>query len=100
MENTTSTVATEKLVSDLKVLVHDGEELLKAGTSELTEKGREARAKLAEALHSARETCQKLEQKAVAGAKAADKAIREHPYESVGVAFCVGLLIGVLVSRK
>ena len=33
-------------------------------------------------------------------AKVADKTIREHPYESVGVAFGVGLLIGVLVGRR
>lgn len=100
MADTTNTVTAEKLVSDLKTLVHDGEELLKAGAGELTEKGREARAKLAEALQAARETCLKLEHKAVAGAKAADKAIREHPYESVGLAFGLGLLIGVLIGRK
>ena len=28
------------------------------------------------------------------------KTIREHPYESIGVAFGVGLLIGVLVGRR
>jgi ElaB/YqjD/DUF883 family membrane-anchored ribosome-binding protein len=26
--------------------------------------------------------------------------IRDHPYESIGVAFGLGLLIGVLVARK
>jgi len=26
--------------------------------------------------------------------------IRTHPYESIGVAFGIGLLIGVLVTRK
>ena len=36
----------------------------------------------------------------IAGAKAADKTIRDHPYESIGVAFGLGLLIGVLVTRK
>jgi len=36
----------------------------------------------------------------VTGAKATDKVIREHPYESIGVAFGVGLLIGVLATRK
>jgi ElaB/YqjD/DUF883 family membrane-anchored ribosome-binding protein len=36
----------------------------------------------------------------VAGAKAADQIIRKHPYESIGIALGVGLLIGVLVRRK
>ena len=34
------------------------------------------------------------------GAKATDKVIREHPYQSIGVAFGIGVLIGVLVTRK
>ena len=45
-----------------------------------------------------------VEEKTVAGAKVADKTIREHPYESIGVAagvaFGLGLLIGVLAGRK
>ena len=35
-----------------------------------------------------------------AAAKKADTIIRDHPYESIGVAFGVGLLLGVLVTRK
>jgi ElaB/YqjD/DUF883 family membrane-anchored ribosome-binding protein len=41
-----------------------------------------------------------LEAKAIAGAKAADHAIREHPYESLGLALGMGLLVGVLVGRR
>ena len=41
-----------------------------------------------------------MEEKAVAGAKATDKVIRDHPYESLGVAFGLRLLVGVLVTRK
>jgi ElaB/YqjD/DUF883 family membrane-anchored ribosome-binding protein len=60
----------------------------------------ELRKKLASALESAKTTCNQLEEKAIAGAKVADQTIREHPYESMGVAFGVGLLIGVLVGRR
>ena len=41
-----------------------------------------------------------LEEKAVAGAQATDKVIREYPYQSIGIAFGIGLLIGVLVNRR
>jgi ElaB/YqjD/DUF883 family membrane-anchored ribosome-binding protein len=51
-------------------------------------------------IDSAKATCHRLEEKAVAGAKVADKAIREHPYQAVGIAFGIGLLIGVLATRK
>ena len=60
----------------------------------------ELRDRLAAALESAKASCQRVEAKAIAGAKVADNTIRAHPYESIGVAFGVGLLIGVLVGRR
>ena len=60
----------------------------------------EARARLMSALESAKDSCHKLEEKALAGARATDKIIREYPYQSIGIAFGIGLLIGVLVNRK
>ena len=43
---------------------------------------------------------QRAEEKAVERAKAADRLVRDHPYQSIGVAFGLGLLIGVLARRK
>ncbi len=91
---------TEKLMRDLRAVVQDGEELLRAGAHELSEKGMAARERLAAALDSAKETGRKLQERTVAGARATDRVIREHPYQSIGIAFGVGLLIGVLVNRK
>ncbi len=93
-------VTMRKLIQDFKVVLHDAEGLAKVTAGELGEKVKEARARLSTSLESAKENFQKLEEKAVVGAKATDKVIREHPYESLGVAFGFGLLIGVLVSRK
>jgi ElaB/YqjD/DUF883 family membrane-anchored ribosome-binding protein len=59
----------------------------------------ELRAKLEAATEKAKEVCKRLQEETVAAAKAADKGVREHPYQAVGVAFAVGLLIGVLVTR-
>ncbi len=99
METTTHESA-EKVMGDLRTLVRDGESLLKAGAGELGEKGQELRARLQSTIEKAKIACQRLEEKAVAGAKATDKAIREHPYQAVGIAFGVGLLIGVLAARN
>lgn len=93
-------VTMNKLVQDFKVVMHDAESLLKASAGELGEKAKDARARLAASLESAKGSFGKLEEKALAGAKATDKVIREHPYQTIGVAFGVGLLIGVLVTRK
>ena len=90
----------EKLASDLKSLAHDADELMKATAGQTGEKVSEVRTRLARALESAKATCQRLEEKTVAAAKATDHAIREHPYESIGIAFGLGLLVGVLVTRK
>jgi ElaB/YqjD/DUF883 family membrane-anchored ribosome-binding protein len=93
-------VTTQKMLDDLKTVVRDGEELVKATAGELGEKTRAAREKLASALEAAKESCACLEERAVAGAKATDKAIREHPYQSIGIAFGIGLLLGVLANRR
>ena len=90
----------EKLVSDLKTLSHDAEAVLQATAGQAGEKMTELRGRLSSTLESCKATYRRLEEKTVAGAKVADQTIREHPYESIGVAFGVGLLIGVLVSRR
>ena len=43
---------------------------------------------------------QRAEEKAVERAKAADRLVRDHPYQTIGLAFGLGLLIGVLARRK
>ena len=96
----TTAEANERLVSDLKAVVRDAEDLLKATAGQAGEKLSEVRSRLAAGLESAKATCHGLEEKTVAAAKATDRCIREHPYESIGVAFGVGLLIGVLVRRR
>ena len=86
----------EKLVQDLMTLVHDAEELVKATGSNLADK---SKAELIAALERVKVGCRKVEASAAVGARRADQLIREHPYESIGVVFGLGLLIGVLINR-
>ena len=87
--------STEKLLDDLRIVIHDGEQLLKAGAADLSERGKAARERLAAALEVARDTRRKLQTRLTA----ADEAIREHPYQSIGIAFGVGMLLGILLNR-
>ena len=64
-----------------------------------TEKG-QIRANLESVIEKAKDACERLQNQTAAAAKATDKTIREHPYEALGVAFGLGVLIGVLVSRR
>jgi ElaB/YqjD/DUF883 family membrane-anchored ribosome-binding protein len=92
--------STDKLLKDLKAVVHDGEELLRAGAEDLSERSVAAREKLSAALQMARQTQKRLQQSAIEGMKATDKMIREKPYQSVGIAFGTGLLLGLILNRK
>jgi len=96
----TQETSTDKLVTDLKRVVHDSQDLLHSSAEVAGDRARMMRERLAEAMDAAKETCRKLEQRAAASAKATDKLIRENPYQSIGVAFGIGLLIGVLVTRR
>jgi len=92
--------STEKLLRDLKAVVRDGEELLKAGARDLGERGAAAKERLAAALEVAKDTQRKLQERAISSARATDQVIREHPYHSVGVAFGIGMLLGLLARRR
>ena len=92
--------STEKLLNDLRAVLADGEQLLRAGAKDLSERGMAARERLAAALELAKDTRRKLEERALAGARATDRVIHDYPYQSVGVAFGIGMVLGVLLNRK
>jgi ElaB/YqjD/DUF883 family membrane-anchored ribosome-binding protein len=104
MEHAHSNLARERVVADLKSLVRDSEDLLRATAGDVSEKAKEVRSRIAGALERAKVTCKELQDQttanATAAARKADEMIREHPYESLGVAFGLGLLLGALVTRK
>ncbi|MCF7669244.1 MAG: DUF883 family protein [Verrucomicrobia bacterium] len=90
----------ERLVKDLNEVVTDAEDLLKATKEGLSEKAAEAREKLLTTVEHAKRTCSDIEGKARYTIESTDKAIRENPYRTIGFAFGIGLLIGILVNRK
>jgi ElaB/YqjD/DUF883 family membrane-anchored ribosome-binding protein len=100
IEESRGEVSREKVKEDLRALVRDAEEMLKVTAGDLSDKAQSARSRLSEAIERAKATCRRLEEKTVAAAKATDKVIREHPYESIGIALGVGLLIGILAARR
>ena len=89
-----------KLADDLENVVHDAEELVKAIPGGVSDKAREAKDRLVQTVDNARATCRRLEEKAVEEAKRADKLVHERPYEFMGAALGVGMLIGLLINRK
>src|SRR5436190_20758309 len=93
-------INTDALVTDLKSVVRDSEQLLEAVAGATGEKAEALRQRLNETLQGARETCARLEDKTKESLEKADRVVREHPYQSVGVALAVGVVIGALVGRR
>jgi len=92
--------STERLLQDLKAVVADGEELLRAGATELGERGAVAREKLQAALEIAKDTQRKIQQRATQTAEATDRLIRQNPYQALGIAFFGGMLFGIILTRR
>jgi ElaB/YqjD/DUF883 family membrane-anchored ribosome-binding protein len=84
--------AGDKLMQELREVVAAAEELL-AAAQPSAERMKEMRERADEALRGARE---RLES---AGGELEDQ-VRKHPYAALGIAAAVGLVLGVLVSRK
>ena len=79
-------------------LAEDARALMAATADVAGEKVEEARKRLAAALDHGKEIYGRVRQKAVEGAKAADEAVQERPYQAIGIAFGVGALIGYLAA--
>ena len=90
----------ERLLQELREVVRDGEELLRAGADQLNEQSTSTRARMQAALEAAKETGRKLQERTVAGARTTDRLIRDHPYQSIGIALGIGLLIGAFLKRR
>lgn len=97
-------IARERVMNDLRTLASDAEALLRITAGDASEKAKEARARLSAGLEKAKATYNDLQshglESARAAAKKTDETIRAHPYESIGIAFGVGVLLGVLVRRR
>jgi ElaB/YqjD/DUF883 family membrane-anchored ribosome-binding protein len=104
MEQNQSRLARERVMDDLKTLASDAEEFLRATAGDASDKAKEARARMTAALDRAKATYEEIQEQSIESAKAAmkqaDETIRAHPYQSLGVAFGIGLLIGALLRRK
>jgi ElaB/YqjD/DUF883 family membrane-anchored ribosome-binding protein len=91
---------TQAISHDTGQLAEDAQALMTATADVAGEKVGEARKRLAAALDRAREIAGNVRDKAVAGAKAADEAVHEHPYQAIAIGVGVGAIIGYLIARR
>ena len=90
----------EKLVRDVRVVVQDAENLIKATAGDIGERTREARAKLAGALVVAKETLNKAEAPARDAVPRLRQWLGNGNSSSFAFAFLAGVLCGVCMARR
>jgi ElaB/YqjD/DUF883 family membrane-anchored ribosome-binding protein len=98
------TVTTQKLKEDLAAVMRDAEALLNASAAHGGEKMEAARAKIRESLDSAKARVRDAEQRArqhgEAAVHATEDYAKQHPWQALGIAAGVGLIVGVLLARR
>lgn len=99
-----STEASQKLVSDLKVLAADTQDLLRATAEQSGEKVNAARDKarvaLAQAQARVAATEAALASRARDAARNADQYVTAHPWATAGVVGLCALVVGILIARR
>lgn len=100
----TDTPASENLIGEFKSLMADAEALLHATEGQHEGTIGAIRTKALETLAGAKETLSHAEgqfaEKAKAAAEGADDFVHRKPWEAVGVAAGLGLLIGLFIGRR
>jgi ElaB/YqjD/DUF883 family membrane-anchored ribosome-binding protein len=89
-----------EVTTDLETLAEDARALLAATADVAEERVIAARKRVAAVLDKGKDALEHVQDAALEKVKAADKTIRRHPYESIGVALGVGALIGYLLARR
>ncbi len=94
----------DRLVNDLRVVINDAEELLRATAGEVSASASEARSRIQARLQQAKGHLLQLQDSAMARAKAAgvaaDDYVHDNPWRVIGAAVGVGLVLGLLISRR
>ncbi len=94
----------ERLAAGVRQMVEETDHLLKAAAGTADQKFDEARMQLEHQLRRMRLQLEELEDEAMhrarRTARRAGEAVQAHPYGAMGAAAAVGLLIGVLLSRR
>lgn len=91
---------TQAISDDMGQLADDARALMAATADVAGEKVGEARKRLAAALESGKAIYGRVKEKAAEGAKVADEAVHEHPYQAIAIGVGVGAILGYLLARR
>ena len=94
----------DKLVQDMRVVIADAEELLRATASQAGERIGVARERIQDSLHQAKVKLAEAEavflERAKQASRYTEEYVTENPWRALGAAAAVGLVLGLLLSRR
>ncbi len=94
----------DRLIEDFKTVIHYAEELVKATADQTGDKIGAVRGQAEKSLREARRKLDEMENNIIgrgkAAAKATDQLVHEKPWQSVALASAVGVMLGMLISRR
>ena len=96
--------ATDRILDDLRRVVDDAEGLMRETANVAGERAQDARARATESVRQARERLESMEEELLTRARDAardtERYVRDNPWQSVGIAAGVGLVLGLLIGRR
>jgi len=102
--NTRSSSMSSEMESDVSRAISGAEDMLSQAASSTGEKAAELRARALEQLKALRGRLQEAQevalQRSKAAARATDDYVHDNPWRAIGIAAGVGVLIGLLISRR
>ncbi|UVA78263.1 DUF883 family protein [Pandoraea commovens] len=94
----------EKFMTDIKSVLADAEDLLKQAANTTGERASELSDKALTLLKQAKEKASDVQvvvvEKSKMAARATDDYVHDHPWQAVGIAAGIGVVIGLLLNRK
>jgi len=94
----------EALVKDFADVLNEADALLKQAAKESGEKATDLRAQVETKLRNARVKLLDMQDDAVdrakAAARATDEYVHDNPWQVIGIAVAIGLLVGLLMNRR
>lgn len=97
-------ISASQLIDDLTAVIRDAESLLRATAAQTGDKVEEIRARAQESVRTAKARLATIEDQALQQARVlagdADEYVRDNPWQAVGIAAGIGLVLGLLMSRR
>lgn len=98
------TASKEKLMEDLRLVMADAEELLRATANQAGEGAIAVRARIQDNLKIVKERLGNAEAAVIdrtrQAAKAADQYVHDSPWQAIGISACAGVVVGMLIARR